>query len=122
MPANHGAQGSEALHCTLAAVPSDSEQDAVLAVVAAFGTAGATVVNLCVMATSQSTALAAALASRGENYLDAALTGTSRDVAQGTRAVLGAGACSRFQNMPDRFWRPLAAVCSMCPKNLAPRT
>jgi 3-hydroxyisobutyrate dehydrogenase-like beta-hydroxyacid dehydrogenase len=91
--------------CPVVGVPLEGGRDAVLAAVTASGVTSAIVVNLCVMATSESALLAAAFAARGDIYLDAALTGTARDMAQGSRAVLGAGPSPAFEQA-----RPLLAT------------
>lgn len=61
--------------------------------------AGRPVVNLCLMSTCDSGALAQTIAARAAVYVDAALTGTLRDVASGARAVLCGGGSAVFERV-----------------------
>jgi 3-hydroxyisobutyrate dehydrogenase-like beta-hydroxyacid dehydrogenase len=103
------AEGSAAArHCTLVALPGGSDAGALLEAIGPARMEARTIVNLCVMPTAASAAIAKALVARGEVYVDAAHTGTRRELEQGKGTVIASAPPQLFEQL-EPLLAPLGA-------------
>ena len=84
--------------CTLLGVAADTAPADVLVSLQRTGSGTrTTVVNACLMRTTDALELSRALSERGNTYLDALFTGTVRDIEAGVSAVVASGPYSAFR-------------------------
>lgn len=101
-------------NCTLVPLPHAAGGATLLQAIG--GAEGRTIINLAVMSTADSVALAHALDARGETYVDAALTGTERDLAAGRGNVLASANHAVFASIQPLLARLGARVFHVADK------
>ena len=93
-----GAAGSEQAPCCIVEVPAGSDAVMTIKSLRYADSRQRTILNACLIASTEAAELSQAVAQQGVSYLDALLTGTYGETADGSAALLVGGSITAYEN------------------------